>query len=236
MGNASSKAASKAASVSKATTKTARKYPTRSPPTSTSSTPSAQPFRSSPSPTATNLGPQVHPEPKATSTRDRDINRDASDPDFAARLQQLGPVQPNPTYSASSTFHAPSPPATSTNTNTTTTSSSHASASSTPQFRPSSSAPSQFIFPQASQNPAVSLLTARYRLAEEADREFESIGRRGARGRSFLDVVTLRQVLVLRERGVGEGEIEKRLELREGTVGAVRGEAGRVCYGVTGVV
>lgn len=32
-------------------------------------------------------------------------------------------------------------------------------------------------------------------------------------------MVTLRQVLVLRGRGVQEAEIEKRLELREGTVG-----------------
>lgn len=65
-------------------------------------------------------------------------------------------------------------------------------------------------------------------MAEEADREFESIGRRGARGRSFLDVVTLRQVLVLRERGVEEEEIERRLELKGGTVGRLGGR-GVVC-------
>jgi hypothetical protein len=61
-------------------------------------------------------------------------------------------------------------------------------------------------------------------LAEEAEKEFESIGRRGAQGRSFLDVVTLRQVLVLRDKGVEEGEIERRLELREGTVGRLGGK------------
>jgi hypothetical protein len=69
-------------------------------------------------------------------------------------------------------------------------------------------------------NPAVSLLTARYRLAEEAEREFASLGRRGGEGRSFLDVVTLRQVLVLRdEKGLKGGEIERMLGLRSGVVG-----------------
>lgn len=66
-------------------------------------------------------------------------------------------------------------------------------------------------------------MTARYRIAEEADREFEEIGRRGAKGRSFLDVVTLRQVLVLRDRGVSGEEIERRLELRGGVVGRLGG-------------
>jgi hypothetical protein len=39
-----------------------------------------------------------------------------------------------------------------------------------------------------------------------------------------LDVVTLRQVLVLRDRGVSEGEIEGRLELRSGVVGRLGGK------------
>jgi trehalose-6-phosphatase len=65
----------------------------------------------------------------------------------------------------------------------------------------------------------VSLLTARYRLAEEAEREFARIGRKGSEGRTFVDVVTLRQVLVLRERGVEEGEIERSLGLGRGVVG-----------------
>jgi hypothetical protein len=65
----------------------------------------------------------------------------------------------------------------------------------------------------------VSLLTARYRLAEEAEREFTSIGKMGGEGRQFLDVVTLRKVLELRdEKGVDGGEIERRLELRKGVV------------------
>lgn len=65
----------------------------------------------------------------------------------------------------------------------------------------------------------MSLLTARYRLAEEANAEFAETGRKGARGRQFLDVVTLRQVLVMRdERGLEAADIEQKLGLREGVV------------------
>lgn len=135
------------------------------------------------------------------------VDFDSQDPDldFAARLSQLGPVQPHPTQSNSSTFNethqAPSHPSSS-------------------QFQPSASAPSQSIFPNAKQNPAVLLLTARYRLAEEAEQEFANIGRRGSPGRQFLDVITIRQILVLRdERGVSDAEIERSLGLREGVVG-----------------
>lgn len=77
----------------------------------------------------------------------------------------------------------------------------------------------------------MSLLTARYRLAEEAEREFENVGRQGMGegGRAFLDVVTLRQVVGMREGGVEEEEIERKLGLRRGVVG----KFGRV--GVVGV-
>ncbi|TVY85571.1 hypothetical protein LSUE1_G000097 [Lachnellula suecica] len=200
MGNASSKVAAKAASKLSATN-TARKYPTRSPPTSSPTT------NARPRPSAdAAAGPQVHPETKATSSRDQAINRDASDPDLAlnARLQQLGPVQPNPTLSNSSAFNPP--------------------ISTTSHFQPSSSAPSQSIFPNPASNPAVSLLTARYRLAEEAEKEFEGIGRRGAAGRTFLDVLTLRQVLVMRDKGVSQAEIERILELKSGVVGRLGGK------------
>jgi len=73
------------------------------------------------------------------------------------------------------------------------------------------------------------LLTARYRLAAEAEQEFENTGRKGSEGRQFLDVGTLRQVLVMRGEGRPEGDIEKQLELRRGVVGRL----GRV--GVVGV-
>jgi hypothetical protein len=137
------------------------------------------------------------------------VELDSSDPDIglAARLSQLGPVQPNSTQSNSSTFNETHQP----------------SSQSASQFRSSASTPSQSIFPtaqrNAQQNPAVSLLTARFRLAEEAEHEFANVGRRGSPGRQFMDVVTVRQILVLRdERGVSAAEIERQMGLREGVV------------------
>jgi len=65
-------------------------------------------------------------------------------------------------------------------------------------------------------------------LAAEAEQEFEGLGRKGSPGRSFLDVVTLRQVLVLRdEKGLSSKEIERKLELKRGTVDRL-GERGVV--------
>ena len=62
------------------------------------------------------------------------------------------------------------------------------------------------------------VLTARERLQQQADVEFAKTGR-GDEGRSFLDVSTIRQLLVLRdEKGLGGEEIEKRLGLAQGVV------------------
>jgi len=64
------------------------------------------------------------------------------------------------------------------------------------------------------------LLQARERLAEEAENEFENLGRRGANGRRFLDVITIRQVLRMRDDfGRGEREIEEQFGLKKGMVG-----------------
>ncbi|RDL38802.1 Uncharacterized protein BP5553_03142 [Venustampulla echinocandica] len=212
MGSSSSKAAGaagKAASkLSSKPTPAARKYPTRSPRTTSSSATNSPADAAAPIAPG-GIGSTVHPNSKAPPPDDAAINTEAPDPDlnpaYQARLQQLGAVQPNPTLSNSSTFNSP---ASSTN----------------PQqepssFQPSASTPSQSVFPSASSNPAVSLLTARYRLAEEAEREFEEIGKRGAKGRQFVDVFTLKQVLVMRERGMMNEQIERTLELKEGVVG-----------------
>ena len=60
---------------------------------------------------------------------------------------------------------------------------------------------------------------ARSRLAQEAEEEFENLGRRGSPGRSFLDVVTIRQVLMMRdEQKKSAEEIERTLGLRKGLV------------------
>ncbi|KAH9223204.1 hypothetical protein DL95DRAFT_431812 [Leptodontidium sp. 2 PMI_412] len=224
MGSSASKATKAASKLPAAATNTARKYPTRTPPTSTTAT------RHVPE---ESLRTTRHPETGANETRDGATTADPSDPDPAlnARLKTLGPVQPNPTHSNSSTFHSHS---------ASTSSFTDPSLSAT-QFRPSRSNPLQTIFPtsttsnpnsnypgtgtnsdaRSGTNPAVSLLTARYRLASEAEDEFAQTGKStAAKGRQFLDVITLRQILVLRdEKGFEAGEIERMLGLREGVVG-----------------
>lgn len=137
------------------------------------------------------------------------ISFDASDPDIGlnSRLRELGPVVPSPTLSNSSTFNRAS---------------AQDPITSSGNFVPSASTPSQSIYP-ATNNPAVSLLTARYRIAEEAEKEFENIGKKGFQGRKYLDVATIRTVLVYRAEGVPDAEIEQRLELRSGVVGNLGG-------------
>lgn len=79
--------------------------------------------------------------------------------------------------------------------------------------------PSQAPGPNARTNPAIAVLEARARLQEEAEREFTEAGRSGHAGREFLDVYTVRQMLVLRDgKRQAPGEIEKALGLRKGTV------------------
>lgn len=137
------------------------------------------------------------------------IDFDASDPDIGlnSRLRELGPVTPSPTLSNSSTFNRASAQDPTTSDGT---------------FVPSASTPSQSIYPTTN-NPAVSLLTARYRIAEEAEQEFEKIGRKGFEGRKYLDVATIRTVLVYRSEGMPDAEIERRLELRSGVVKSLGG-------------
>ena len=77
------------------------------------------------------------------------------------------------------------------------------------------------------------VLTARERLQQQAEVEFAKTGR-GDGEKSFLDVSTIRQLLVLRdERGMGEEEIEKSLGLAQGVVRRLgqRGVVGDVRIG-----
>lgn len=82
------------------------------------------------------------------------------------------------------------------------------------------------------------ILTRRRAIQRAAEAEFA--GTLEAQGeeyqRSFLDVVTLRRVLVLRDRGVSERQIEREMGLREGLVGRLgRREVVRPA-GVVGLV
>lgn len=114
------------------------------------------------------------------------IDMDGRDPDFAASLRSIGPVNPSPTFSNSSTFN-----------------------------RPGSM---QTVFPHAS-NPALLVVTARQRLMEAAEKEAEHFGHAGHPGRSFLDALTIQQVLTMRDKqGMRRGDIERFLGLKKGVL------------------
>jgi 3-deoxy-7-phosphoheptulonate synthase len=134
------------------------------------------------------------------------INLDAEDPAFAAQLRSLGAVQPNPHFSPTST--SPLDP----QRNTSTTGPSNPSPpypSSTSPFPPSA-------FPDPRTNPALMVLQARQTLQEEAEEEFLNVGRKGFPGRRFVDVSTVRQALLLRQKGEKEEDVERKLGLRKG--------------------
>ncbi|KAF2088751.1 hypothetical protein K490DRAFT_63965 [Saccharata proteae CBS 121410] len=194
---------SSASKASRAAGSAARVYPTRAP--------SATTHASKPQPAGANPskpGPTVRPAPQASETRDEAINLDAADPAFAASLRSLGAVQPNPHFSPSST--SPYDPRRST-----------PSSTNRPSEQQQPFQPSMFPQPGASgapMNPALAVLAARERLQQEAEREFESMGKKGAMGREFLDVSMVRRVLELRARGKSEAEIEKGLDLKKGVV------------------
>ncbi|KAL9583066.1 MAG: hypothetical protein Q9212_002925 [Teloschistes hypoglaucus] len=202
MGGVSSKVARSTASAS-----AVRKYPSRTPATNpTTNAAPSQPPPSAEQPTAP--GPTVHPPTQASNSRDEAINLDASDPHFARSLRSLGPVQPSSTFSNSSTFDPSSP--------------------SSPNTRQQQQ---QQIFPNPALNPALQVLSRREELAREAEADFSRIRDQG-QGRKFLDVVKIREVLMMRdEKRIPEAEIEKRLGLSKGMVGrlgkrGVVGEAG----------
>ncbi|KAI9656299.1 MAG: hypothetical protein M1821_004962 [Bathelium mastoideum] len=210
MGSSASKASRTAAGAA------ARKYPSR--PSQAPPQPSNAPSRPPPPAQDGLAGPTVRPQPRASETRDEAINLDAADPAFAQSLRSLGPVQPNPQLSPSSTFPS---------TNNTTAAS---------PLPPGATHPTQPHFPTAAQisaNPALTLLRRREELATEAEREFQRVGKRqgsGAgeeQGRRFLDVVTIGRVLRMRDQGKEAEEIERVMGLRKGIVGRL-GEKGVV--------
>lgn len=137
-----------------------------------------------------------------------EIDLDARDPHFANRLTTLGPVKPYPTFSPSSTS-TPFPPPTN-----------PTSSSSRPSESVGSDAPfGPGVFPSPANNPAIATLTARSRIQDAVEQEKVDAGRRGFEGRQYLDIVTVRKVLTLRdEQGMKAEDIEKALRLKKGVV------------------
>ncbi|KAK1466323.1 hypothetical protein CCUS01_01172 [Colletotrichum cuscutae] len=202
MGSSSSKAAQGAA----------RKFPTRAPgavpPPSTAAraapaAPPTQPAQAQSRAKTATLKPEAdrhHPDlTSATTTTNPEVTAE-----FSSRLRQMGIVQPNPTFSSTSTASAgPGPVAGS---------------------RPGPSPHADLIqnpgplFPSTSRNATLGTLEARRRLQREADAEFDGLGRSSSGGREFLDLKTIIQMHLMRERGHSPAEIEARLDLKAGVV------------------
>ncbi|KAB8249906.1 Oligosaccharyltransferase subunit Ribophorin II-domain-containing protein [Aspergillus flavus] len=144
-------------------------------------------------------GPTYHSKEQPSLTKSNAIDLDGRDPDFAASLRGIGPVSPAPTLSNSSTFASGAQRGDSV----------------------------QTVFPRAA-NPALLVVTARQKIAKAAEREVELTGRQGFTGREYLDALTIRQALSMRDRqGMPSGEIERLLRLKKGVVDRL-GEKGVV--------
>ncbi|KAL8872259.1 MAG: hypothetical protein Q9174_002083 [Haloplaca sp. 1 TL-2023] len=166
-----------------------RKYPSRTAESNPTTNASSEPPPRAGQPEAP--GPTVYPQSQASGNRDESINLDASDPDFARSLRSLGPVQPSSTLSNSSAFDPSAP---------------------------QQQTPQQKVFPNPLMNPALQILSRRDEIAREAEAEF-SRPRGEGEGRKFLDVIKIREVLVMRdEKMMGDEEIERRLGLTKGLV------------------
>lgn len=115
---------------------------------------------------------------------------------LAARLRTIGVVQPNPTFSPSSTAD-PIP---------------------SPLQQTDNSGP---IFPASSENAVLSALEARRMIDQQAEQEMQNTGLSRVEGRRFLNAGMIREVLVMRERGASEAQIEERFNLKKGVLVAL---------------
>ncbi|RKF82145.1 hypothetical protein GcC1_017020 [Golovinomyces cichoracearum] len=143
------------------------------------------------------------------------------------RLQQIGPVQPPIVLTIPPSSHLRSSNPTISG-NSSSELSKQVSLTSPAVGRPRS----EVMFKTPVSNAAISLLKARDRYSEEAEAELANLGKKGRKGRRYLDIDMLRQVLIMRQAngGLADEEIESRLGLHVGVVSLL----GKI--GVVGVV
>ena len=126
----------------------------------------------------------------ATAIRSDGMDPDAMPTGFSQRLHEMGIVNPQPTFSPTSTAISGASPTATTH------------------------------LPSAV-NATLTVLEARRSLQRAAEADFESMGRKGSRGRQFVDVATAVRVLGLRERGTPVQDIEARFGLKPGVVAKI---------------
>ncbi|KAK0668232.1 hypothetical protein QBC41DRAFT_124025 [Cercophora samala] len=138
--------------------------------------------------------PPPTPKQDSYSVNPEKIPSDYPTTDFASRLQQMGVVQPNPTYSPSSI------------------------ASPLVDASGISQSISGPMFPSARNNPTLGALENRRRLEAQAKSEMEDWGKSTHQGKELLDIGTIKKIFVLSEQGESEQAIEKQLGLKKGVV------------------
>ncbi|PLB38661.1 uncharacterized protein BDW47DRAFT_125191 [Aspergillus candidus] len=144
-----------------------------------------------------NTGPTYHSKEQPSTSKSNAIDLDGRDPDFAASLRHIGPVNPHPTFSNTSVFPT---------------------RQGAPQQQHQQPGSASTVFPPAT-NPALLTVTARQQLTKAAEQETDALGRSNFAGREFLDTMTIRQVLNMRDRqGLPPREIERLLRLKKGVV------------------
>ncbi|OAX82128.1 hypothetical protein ACJ72_03523 [Emergomyces africanus] len=170
-----------------------RQYPKKPSSSTTTSTPTNR-AATAPNRVQEQSGPAFHSKEKASAIRSEAIDLDARDPHFAASLRSIGPVTPNNNpFNKQHQQH---------------------------QQSVSTIFPSSPTTTSTSTNPALLTLSSRAQIEKAAEREFESVGRQSHPGREFLDVVSIKQVLAMRDKeGVSEEMIERQFRLKKGVVG-----------------
>ena len=142
------------------------------------------------------------------------------DNDFADRLRQMGIVQPNPTFSPSSTAGPVQLPPSGSRPSGGTEVRGHDAdilrqiENHRRQYAPGGSA-SSATASAARPNTTLTVLEARRRIQDQAAADSEAFAQNG---REFLSAITLRDALVLRSRGIEPAAIEKRLRLKPGVI------------------
>ncbi|KIH88254.1 hypothetical protein SPBR_07755 [Sporothrix brasiliensis 5110] len=219
MGSAASKAARAAPP---------RKYPTRAAgasPTATQMQPRAPREKESDASKARQLESSAQerrprppwprePDPAADPTTEAATKADDKDLHFADRLRQMGIVQPNPTFSPSSTAGPVQLPTTGSRP----TGGAEVRGHDDDMLRLIARNRQQYVQSPATAprpNTTLSVLDARRRIQDLAAADDEDMAESG---REFLSALTLRDTLVLRSRGVDPAVIEKRLRLKGGVV------------------
>jgi len=81
--------------------------------------------------------------------------------------------------------------------------------------------PPQSAFPDPRDNPALRVLAARQRIAEDAEEELSMVGRRTFEGRKYVDVGIIQLALMRRKHGEPEQRIEEALGIKRGRLGVL---------------